>query len=252
MRTAAAVLCLAVISATPRSHSPLPTGFVYLSDVAPSIVRDIRYAGEYNPLGRPLSGYDAAQCILTKQAALALAAVQHELEDAGLTLRVYDCYRPQRSVNAFYAWSLNPGDDRMKAEFYPRADKASFVERGYVESKSDHSRGSSVDATIERLPLRGLSPYVPGQELRSCIAPFRERSHDGSLDMGTNYDCFDELSNSDAEVGPIAESHRKLLASVMHRHGFVGAKNEWWHFTLRWEPYPRTYFDFPIVPKRSL
>jgi D-alanyl-D-alanine dipeptidase len=246
------LLLAAVVGPAAQPHASVPPDFVYLSDVAPSVVEDMRYAGTYNPVGRRLAGIRAAQCILTSAAARALAAVQKELEDANLTLRVYNCYQPQRSVNAFYAWSLDRNDSRMKAEFYPRVPKSRLAALGYVAAISDHSRGSSVDATIERLPLRNLSPHLAGEPLRSCIAPYRERSHDGSLDMGTNYDCFDELSRPDAEIGPIGESHRKLLDDVMRRHGFVRAKDAWWHFTLRWEPYPKRYFDFEIRPKPKL
>lgn len=224
----------------------LPPGFVYLSDVAPSIVQDIRYAGYHNFLGRPVRGYDAPQCVLTKQAARALAGVQGELEQKGLTLRVYDCYRPQRAVDDFIGWSKSVADQRMKAEFYPRVDKALFLAQGYVAAKSGHSRGSTVDLTIERLPVRPPQPYRSGNPLRSCIAPFVGRCHDGSLDMGTGFDCMDRLSHTDADAGAVAESHRALLRGLMEKYGFKPYTQEWWHYTLRWEPFPKTYFDFPI------
>lgn len=248
----ALLLALTVAAAkTPAPH-PAPTrppGFVYLRDVAPSIVQDIRYRGYHNFLGRPVAGYGAAECILTRQAAQALAKVQAELEASDLTLRVYDCYRPQRAVDDFIAWSRDPSDQRMKAEFYPRVDKALFFKLGYVAAKSGHTRGSTVDLTIERLPPHAAAPYAPGDPLTSCIAPFVERYHDGSLDMGTGFDCMDELSHPDAEIGNIAEAHRKMLAYVMEKNGFKGIEEEWWHFTLANEPYPNTYFDFPITPK---
>lgn len=235
-----------LIGATPRGHATLPPGFVYLSQVAPSIVQDIRYAGNYNLVGRPIAGYDAPECILTNQAAHALANVQREIGDIGLTLRVYDCYAPERATGDLLAWSKNLSDQSMKAAFYPRVDKSQLFKLGFLDFKSAHSRGSSVDVTIERLPIRDLPTYVKGEPLYSCVGPYRERYHDGSLDMGTTFDCMDELSRNDADVGAVAESHRQTLETIMQKHGFTAEKAVWWHYTLRWEPYPKTYFDFPI------
>jgi D-alanyl-D-alanine dipeptidase len=239
------------VAGTPAPHPvpARPADFVYLRDVAPTIVQDIRYAGYHNFLGRPVAGYEAPECILTRRAAEALAKVQAELEANELTLRVYDCYRPQRAVNDFIAWSKVVSDQRMKTEFYPRVDKALFFKLGYVAAKSGHTRGSTVDLTIERLPPRAASAYAPGDPLVSCIAPYIQRYHDGSLDMGTGFDCMDELSHPGAEVGSIAEAHRRLLEHMMEKNGFKGIKEEWWHFTLAGEPYPKTYFDFPITRK---
>jgi len=234
--------------ARPSNPAPArPPNFVYLRDVAPSIVQDMRYAGYHNFVGRPIAGYDAAECILTREAATALAKVEAELEPLDLTLRVYDCYRPQRAVNDFIAWSNDAREQQMKAEFYPRVDKALFFKLGYLLAKSGHSRGSTVDLTIQRLPPRAPAEYHPGDPLTSCIAPWVERYHDGSLDMGTGFDCMDELSRTAADAGSIASAHRLQLAHIMEKHGFKGIATEWWHFTLAREPYPSTYFDFPIT-----
>ncbi len=241
-------VALTLVGAAPRARSPLPPGFVYLSDVAPSIVQNIRYAGYYNFIGRPIDGYLAGTCILTKQAAEALANVQRNLEEVNLTLKVYDCYRPQRAVNEFVAWSKTR-DQRMKLAFYPRVDKAQLFKLGYLVTPSSHSRGSTVDVSIERFPPRSPQPYSPGDPLRSCIAPFVERYASGSIDMGSSYDCMDELSHSNADVGNIALAHRLMLRDVMEKCGFEGIETEWWHFVLRHEPFPKTYFDFPIVKK---
>jgi len=235
----------ALLAAAPR-HTTLPAGFVYLADVAPSIVQDMRYAGNYNLVGRPIAGYGAPECVLTAQAARALASVQREIEDIGLTLRVYDCYAPARATRDLIAWSKSPADQAMKSAFYPRVPKKELFALGFLDVKSAHSRGSSVDLTIERLPLRHLPGYVKGDTLYSCVGPYRERYHDGSLDMGTTFDCMDPLSRPDADVGPVAESHRQTLETIMHKHGFNSHKDVWWHYTLRWEPFPKTYFDFPI------
>lgn len=242
------VLLLA-LGAAPAPKSTLPPGFVYLSDVAPTVVEDIRYATAHNFVGTPIAGYDAPKCVLTVQAARALAGVEHELNDAGLTLHVYDCYRPQSADDEFVKWSKNLRDQRMKSEFYPRIDKSQLTHLGYVAAHSEHSRGSAVDVSIERLPVHERGPYDPAAPPRECVAPYRERFADGTIDMGTTFDCFDELSGEGQEIGPVATSHRQMLDGVMHRHGFDGIKGEWWHFKLRWEPYPATHFNFPITPK---
>jgi D-alanyl-D-alanine dipeptidase len=245
----AVALAVVLAAATPHPTPTRPPDFVYLRDVAPTIVQDMRYAGYHNFIGRPIAGYEAGECILTRQAAKALAKVQAELEPLQLTLHVYDCYRPQRAVNDFIAWIKVPSDQTMKAEFYPRVDKSLFHQLGYVATKSGHTRGSTVDLTIERVPPRDPSPYKPGQPLTSCIAPWVARYHDGTLDMGTGFDCMDELSHPGADVGHIAGTHREQLAHLMKKYGFKGIATEWWHFTLVDEPFPSTYFDFPITPK---
>jgi zinc D-Ala-D-Ala dipeptidase len=245
----AIALAVVLAAATPHPAPTRPPDFVYLRDVAPSIVQDIRYAGYHNFLGRPVAGYGAAECILTRQAAKALAKIQAELEPLQLTLHVYDCYRPQRAVNDFIAWSKVSSDQTMKGEFYPRVDKALFFQLGYVAAKSGHTRGSTVDLTIERDPAPAAAPYEPGQPLKSCIAPWVQRYRDGTLDMGTGFDCMDELSHPSADVGHIAGTHREQLAHLMKKYGFKSYDKEWWHFTLVGEPFPSTYFDFPITPK---
>jgi len=242
------VFCIATLDATPAQHA-LPAGFVYLADIAPSIVQDIRYYGPHNFIGKPIAGYGAPECILTLQAAKALAVAQQELEQAGMSLRVYDCYRPRRAVDEFLAWSKNPNDRKMKLEFYPRVNKADLFKLGYLSKKSGHSRGSTVDLTIDRFPILPIPPYDPQAPQRSCIAPFSERYHDGSMDMGTTFDCMDVLSQHDEFVGIAGGSHRQILRGAMERAGFEPYDKEWWHYTLKNEPFPRTYFDFPIVAK---
>ena len=250
MRAVALAALVVCCAAAPRPPTPaLPGGFVYLSSVAPAIVTDIRYAGPHNLVGRALRGYLAPACVLTRAAAQALAAAERELLEAGLTLRVYDCYRPQRAVDDLLAWSKDPYDQRMKAEYYPRVSKGKLVELGYLEARSSHARGSAVDLTIQRLPVSPAAVWVPGEH--SCIAPFIARYHDGSIDMGTNYDCMDPLSRLGAAAGAVADSHRNLLRDLMKKHGFATTDaEEWWHFTLRDEPFPKTYFDFPVTAPR--
>ncbi|HEY1656077.1 MAG TPA: M15 family metallopeptidase [Candidatus Tumulicola sp.] len=242
----AAALAGCAASPQPRASSTLPSGFVYLSEVAPTVVQDIRYAGPQNLVGRPLDGYRAPACILTAPAARKLAGAQTELLAAGLTLRVYDCYRPARAIADLVAWSKNRFDQRLKPEYYPRVDKAKLFALGYLDARSAHARGSAIDVTIERLPVVPSQRWVPGE--RSCIAPFLARYHDGSIDMGTNYDCMDALSRADATAGVLADAHRGMLRAVMERHGFVGVRDAmWWHFLLRDEPFPKTAFNFPVT-----
>lgn len=205
----------------------LPKGFVYLSTIDPSIKQDIRYAGNNNFLGHPVTGYNAAECLLTKPTALALKAIQKKLNTSGLSLNVYDCYRPQRAVNELIAWSKKPNQQQMKAQFYPHVDKRDFFNLGYVAAKSGHSRGSTVDLTI--VSLNG-------------------KQH---IDMGTPFDYMDPLSHSESRnVSAVAAIHRKRLAMIMQQGGFVPYTKEWWHFTLKNEPYPNTYFNIPITPHR--
>lgn len=246
---AALIAALTLLAAAPVRQAALPAGFVYLRDVAPTIQQDMRYAGYHNFIGRPIDGYLAGECILTRQAALALARVQAELEPSDLTLKVYDCYRPQRAVDEFIAWSHVASDQTMKDEFYPRVDKTRLFALGYIARKSGHTRGSTVDLTIARTTARAHEPYRPGDPLHSCIGTFIERFHDGTMDMGTEFDCMDVLSHPDADVGQIAAAHRELLHDLMIKYGFKGITEEWWHFTLANEPFPKTYFNFPIVAK---
>lgn len=247
-RAAAAAAALAGLTAWPIAASgALPPGFVYLSDVVPSAVQDVRYAGDRNILGRPLAGYRAAVCILTVSAARALQRVQSELESAGLTLRVYDCYRPRSAADDLLAWVRHPSQ-RMKGEYYPRVDKAQLARLGYLDGSAAHERGSAVDVTLQRLPVAAPAPWKPGTY--SCIAPFLARYHDGSIDMGTTYDCMDPLSRQDAQAGNLADAHRALLRSVMKKYGFSQPHDAaWWHFVLREEPFAHRTFDFPVTEK---
>lgn len=229
----------------------LPNNFVYLKDIDPSILQDIRYAGYHNFVGRPMKGYKVKECILTKQAALALHDVQTELKKSNLSLKVYDCYRPQMAVDDFIAWSKNPSQHSMKAEFYPNVDKADVFDLGYVSKKSGHTRGSTVDLTIVSLLAKHQARYHKGQKLVACISPYKVRYQDNSIDMGTGYDCFSPLAYGDnREVNLVGFYHRMLLRAIMEKYNFVPYEKEWWHFTLKGEPYPDTYFNFPIVNDR--
>jgi D-alanyl-D-alanine dipeptidase len=224
-----------------------PEDFVDLKSVAPSIVVDIRYAGPHNFVGRAIPGYDADKCLVTRRAAEAVASVQQKLTTFGLSLLVYDCYRPQRGGDYFVKWAAGSSDNSMKREFYPHVKKDNLFKDGYIASPSSHSRGSTVDLTIVPLLRSNIGVYAPGDPLTACDEQAPSRFRDGSLDMGTGYDCFDPRAHLMASgLTSQQRANRMLLATLMGQAGFAGYGNEWWHFTLRNEPYPNTYFDFPI------
>lgn len=200
-----------------------PEGFVDLADVAPAIRVELRYHGTNNFVGAPVDGYEQPRCLMTRPTAEALREVQRELESFGLGLKVFGAYRPQRAVDHFVRWARDLQDTRMKARYYPEVAKKDLIEKGYIAAKSGHSRGSTVDLTLIALES--------GEE----------------LDMGTRWDHFGPRSwPTSTAVGPPQRAHRLLLATLMTKHGFVPLKEEWWHFTLEDEPFPDTYFDFPI------
>ena len=239
--------CLLLTSAA-AAAAELPRGFVYLSDVAPTIRQDIRYSGAHNFIGRAIDGYLANECVLTERAAGALNQVQNELALRNFSLIVWDCYRPARAVRDFIAWSRIPNDIRMKAEFFPRTDKAQFFALGYLSSRSAHSRGSTVDLGIVPGTLRTVPRYDPATALRPCTAPKGVRFEDGTIDFGTGHDCLDPLaSTANPTVPKEATANRVLLQRLMQRHGFKHYSREWWHFELIAEPFPRQRFDFAIV-----
>lgn len=225
----------------------LPPGFVYLKAVDPTIYQDIRYAGSHNFLGRPVQGYGAATCILTKPAAEALARVQASLKPRGLGLHVYDCYRPQTAVNDFAAWAQDVADQKTKPWYYPRVPKDALFAQGYIAQKSSHSRGSTVDLTLRSLRQRSAQRFKSSHHPRDCRHPEHPPWRDGSMTMGTAFDCFDELSHThDPGLPRRVKERRAFLQQVMAAHGFRNLPEEWWHFTLQKEPFPNQYFDFPV------
>jgi D-alanyl-D-alanine dipeptidase len=182
----------------------------------------MRYAGSHNFVGRPIEGYQAPRCLLTQSAAAALAEVARDLAPRGLRIKVFDCYRPTRAVTNFVRWARDIGDAAGKAEFYPDVDKRTLFRDGYIASRSRHSRGSTADLTLAQ---------ADGRE----------------LDMGTPFDFFSPKSwAADRNISVEARANRVLLATAMRRRGFRPYEKEWWHFTLSHEPFPETFFDFPV------
>jgi len=224
-RAAFSIFILLVLASSAAAQD-LPQGFVYLDQVAPSILTELRYDTPDNFLGRPVDGYRAQRVILTRQAALALQKVQKFLAPFNLGLKMLDAYRPQQAVDHFIRWAKDLGDTTMKWKYYPDVDKKNLFRDGYIASRSGHSRGSTVDLTIVSLEEKTF-----GQE----------------LDMGSGFDFFSPMSWPDSpRPTPSQRAHRALLRSAMAGQGFLPYDKEWWHFTLKQEPFPETYFNFPV------
>jgi len=208
-----------------QSHA-LPQGFVYAEQVIPNIKIELRYCTDNNFIGTPVDGYLKPRCIITKEAARALKRVQEELNPLGLGLKIYDAYRPQRAVDHFVRWARDLNDVKMKADYYPDVKKEDLFTKGYIASRSGHSRGSTVDLTLISL---------------------QESEAGNEIDMGTAFDLFDAKSwPGDLSVSASQRAHRLLHRVLMEKHGFQSYQKEWWHFTLKNEPFPNTYFNFPV------
>ncbi|MER8089827.1 M15 family metallopeptidase [Streptomyces sp. NPDC087532] len=253
---AAAAALLAVTATAPAAQADpepkAPGEFVALRSVDPTIIQEMRYPTAHNFMGVPVDGYRQPLCILTRPAARALHHAQTRLLRQGYSLKVYDCYRPQRAVDHFVQWAKDLGDETMKGEFYPRVDKSRLFADGYIAEKSGHSRGSTVDLTLVKLPAAPTGPYLPGGKQAPCYAPQADRFPDNSVDMGTGFDCFDTLSHTDdPRVQGAQRANRQFLKKTLTDAGFVNLAEEWWHYTFKPELFPDTYFDFPVA-RRSV
>ena len=197
--------------------------FVLLSDFVPHLIQEIRYYSTYNFIGERIDGYEEPCALLTKEAARSLKAVAGEMIVQGYRLKVFDAYRPTCAVKQFVLWGIEDQDVRMKPYFYPELEKQELFAKGYIAKQSSHSRGSAVDLT--------LLDMKTGKE----------------LDMGSPFDLFSEASHPDYRgITDGQYENRMLLQHVMVRNGFVPLDCEWWHFALKNEPYPDTYFAFPV------
>ncbi len=216
MSARALAVLLAALAAVPAQAKNLPPGFVRLAEVAPSIRQDMRYAGSHNFMGRRAPGYGKAQCWLRREAALALAEVQREVLARDQSLVVYDCYRPQRAVEGFYRWAMNPRDQARRREFYPEIEKSRLFALGYIARQSSHSTGLAVDLGVD------------------------------GVDFGTSFDFFDPRSNTaNTKISPKAAENRRALVERMARHGFKNLPEEWWHFSYG-DAAPAKSFDVEI------
>jgi D-alanyl-D-alanine dipeptidase len=223
MQAAIALLLLLLTSHSALAQT-MPAEFIDAATVVDGLVVDMRYFGADNFVGTRIDGYEAPRCLLTRPAAAALAAAQRDLARRGLGLKVYDCYRPARAVAHFVRWARDLADVARKPDYYPDVDKRDLFRLGYIAERSGHSRGSTVDITLVRRAGRRSDPQ-----------------------MGTPFDFFSPKSwPADNSVGKTARHNRAVLAAAMTRVGFQPYEQEWWHFTLRKEPFPASYFDFPI------
>ena len=197
--------------------------FVLLSEAVPDAILEIRYYSTYNFVGERIDGYEEPLAFLTKEAAAALREVSDELVEKGYRLKIFDAYRPQKAVTHFMNWALDSDDTKMKEYFYPELDKKVLFPQGYIAEHSGHSRGSTVDLTLFDMKL------------------------EKEVDMGGTFDYFGELSHPDyTGITEEQYANRMLLREAMLGHGFKPLAEEWWHFTLKDEPYPDTYFTFPV------
>ena len=200
-----------------------PSDFVVLADFVPGIIQEIRYYSTYNFIGDRIDGYEEPCALLTKEAARALKSVSNEMNVRGYRLKIFDTYRPARAVKHFVLWGIEDLDLRMKPYFYPDLEKQELFAKGYIASQSSHSRGSTVDLT--------LLDMATGKE----------------VDMGSPFDMFSEISHPDYRgITDEQYQNRMILRDAMMNHGFEPIDCEWWHFTLKDEPYPQTYVDFPV------
>jgi zinc D-Ala-D-Ala dipeptidase len=231
-----------------HGEGTLPDNLVYLRDIDPTIAQDIRYASHNNFVGRPLDGYEAPECILRRDVAMALAQVQKDLAATNRGLKVYDCYRPTRAVRTMAQWANDGRPGGATKRFYPKLQKNTLFGSGYIASRSAHSTGTAIDLTVIDLPPAKVPDFDPAATYGFCTAPVEQRSPDNSLDMGTGYDCFD-VTSSTWSGGISAEQHsrRMQFVAAMRRRGFSNYQREWWHFTFG---APSAYYDVPIRAKR--
>jgi zinc D-Ala-D-Ala dipeptidase len=240
---------MSLVAVVPAA-AQVPNGYVYLTDIDASIVQDIRYASAHNFIGRPARGYGYPACILTEPTAQALKRVQDRLRPDGLTLKVFDCYRPARAVRDFVQWSQDPWDEKMKREFYPLHNKADLFALGFLAEHSSHARGNAVDLAIARIDGPPQDAKTKGP-LKPCHLPLPRRYDDGTLDFGTAYDCFhDYSSTAHPAIKGEARLNRDRLVAEMKAEGFKNYAREWWHFLLPGAG--KDTADFPIRAKPQL
>ena len=249
-RTVVAAICAAsCLASTAAQAQKLPAGFVYLRDIDPTIIQDIRYAGSNNFVGRPLRGYEAAECVVKREVAARLKSVQEELARENLSLKMFDCYRPTRAVADMVAWSRDGKETVAGKRYNPAFSKTDLFRLGYIATHSGHSTGAALDLTLVDLKADNSATFDPARDYASCTASVNLRAPDGGIDMGTGYDCLDVKSHTSARsITPVQRQWREKLVLLMARRGFVNYSKEWWHFSLPGAGV-RAY-DFPIAPRK--
>jgi D-alanyl-D-alanine dipeptidase len=224
----------------------LPGGFVFLRDLDPSIIQDIRYAGSNNFVGRPLRGYDAGECVVKREVGLMLHSVRQELALQGLSLKMLDCYRPARASHDMVAWSRDGKETPAQKRYNPAFSKADLFRLGYIAERSGHSTGAAVDLTLVDLKADNSAVFDPAKTYADCTALAGARAPEGSVDMGTGYDCSDVKAHTAARSITSAQRRwRNVLVAAMAKQGFVNYSKEWWHFSL--PAAGGQAYDFPIV-----
>jgi zinc D-Ala-D-Ala dipeptidase len=249
------VTALAIAASTSAAIAPafaqtLPGGFVFLREVDPTIIQDIRYAGSNNFVGRPLRGYEAAECVVKRDLGLALGRVQHELARQKLSLKMLDCYRPARAVHEMVAWAYNGRETPAERRYNPAFSRKDLFRLGYIATHSRHSTGAAVDLTLVDLSADNSTRFDPSMSYADCTAPAGARAPEASVDMGTGYDCADIKAHTAARsVTPDQRRWRNVLVAAMAKQGFVNYWKEWWHFSLPRAGGPA--YDFPIIARRN-
>jgi zinc D-Ala-D-Ala dipeptidase len=227
----------------------LPGGFAYLRDIDPSILQDIRYAGLNNFVGRRLAGYDAGECLVKRAVGLALKGVQQELAKQNLSLKMLDCYRPARASHDMVLWAQNGRETPAERRYNPAFSKQELFRLGYIAERSQHSTGAALDLTLVDLAADNSASFDPARAYADCTAPAGARAPEGSVDMGTGYDCSDAKAHTAARaITPTQRRWRDTLLAVMSRQGFVNYSKEWWHFSLPGAG--GQAYDFPIPARR--
>jgi len=245
------VVALAGAGLVPAVAGPqvLPGGFVYLRDIDPTIIQDMRYATSNNFVGHPLAGYQAGECVVKREVGLRLKAVQQELTKQKLSLKMFDCYRPARAVADMVKWSRNGKETPAERRYNPAFRKADLFRLGYIAAYSGHSTGRALDLTLVDLTADNSARFDPAKTYADCTAPVQARAPEGSIDMGTGYDCSDVKANTaSALITPEQRKWRNTLVSAMRKQGFVNYFREWWHFSL--PGVGGEAYDFPIPPRR--
>jgi len=239
------IALVATTFVSPARAQTMPGGFVFLRDIDPSIMQDLRYAGSNNFVGRPLRGYAAPECVVKRAVGLMLRSVQQELALQGLSLKMLDCYRPARASHDMVVWAKNGRETPAERRYNPAFRKADLFRLGYIAERSGHSTGAALDLTLVDLKADNSAVFDPAKTYGGCTAPESVRAPEGSVDMGTGYDCSDVKAHTAARsITPAQRRWREKLVLVMARRGFVNYSKEWWHFSLPGAAGPA--YDFPI------